>query len=138
MVRGNRQWLGLLSDLDAKLVPVFNCNPPADLGQTCEPQAHDGTMVSYISDDHRGILVYDPQSKNNLPHWYTYRNQLFKGPTTLISMLANLFFTDPWGIGPGPNLSDATGAVYQYSKDGVLRWVMDSGMFPEWHRRVAG
>ena len=24
---------------DGKLVPVFNCNPPPELGQTCEPQA---------------------------------------------------------------------------------------------------
>ena len=30
-------WVAYLTP-DAKLVPVFNCNPPADLSQTCEPQ----------------------------------------------------------------------------------------------------
>jgi hypothetical protein len=49
---------------DAKLVPVFNCNPPADLGQTCEPQGtrwYDGKL--YLTTRHRGILVYDPETK---------------------------------------------------------------------------
>jgi hypothetical protein len=30
-------WVSYLTP-DAKLVPVFNCNPPQELGQTCEPQ----------------------------------------------------------------------------------------------------
>src|SRR5215831_15905967 len=29
-----------------------------------------------------------------------------------------------------PNLTDQTGAVYLYSRDGMLRKVMDSGLFP--------
>ena len=73
-------WVSYLTP-DAKLVPVFNCNPPPDLGQTCEPQGtrwHDGKL--YLATRHRGILVYDPQSKQVSTLVYTYRNQLFKGP----------------------------------------------------------
>ena len=56
---------------------------------------------------------------------------MFKGPNDLdFDAEGNLFFTDPWGTGPGPNLTDQTGAVYQYSRDGMLRKVMDSGLFP--------
>ena len=80
---------------------------------------------------HRGILVYDPQTQELKTLVYTYRNQLFKGPNDLdFDAEGNLFFTDPWGTGPGPNLTDQTGAVYQYARDGMLRKVMDSGLFP--------
>jgi gluconolactonase len=124
-------WVSYLTP-DAKLVPVFNCNPPADLGQTCEPQGtrwHDGKL--YLTSRHRGILVYDPQTKQVSTLVYTYRNQLFRGPNDLdFDAEGNMFFTDPWGSGPGPNVSDRTGVVYQYSRDGVLRRVMDSGSFP--------
>jgi gluconolactonase len=34
------------------------------------------------------------------------------------------------GHRPRPNLTDQTGAVYLYSRDGMLRKVMDSGLFP--------
>jgi gluconolactonase len=62
---------------------------------------------------------------------YTWRNQLFKGPNDLdFDAEGNLFFTDPWGTGPGPNMADRSGAVYQYSEDGVLRKVMDDLQFP--------
>ena len=124
-------WVSYLTP-DGQLVPVFNCNPPPELGQTCEPQGtrwHDGKL--YLTTRHRGILVYDPQTKEVKTLVYTYRNQLFKGPNDLdFDAEGNLFFTDPWGTGPGPNMSDRTGAIYQYSRDGVLRKVMDSGMFP--------
>ena len=39
-------WISYLTP-DGKLVPVVNCNPPDDLGQTCEPQGtrwHDGKL----------------------------------------------------------------------------------------------
>ncbi|HET7880689.1 MAG TPA: SMP-30/gluconolactonase/LRE family protein [Acetobacteraceae bacterium] len=124
-------WISYLTP-DGKLVPVVNCNPPPDLGQTCEPQGtrwHDGKL--YLTSRHRGILVYDPQSKQLSTLVYTYRNQLFKGPNDLdFDAEGNLFFTDPWGTGPGPSMSDHTGAVYQWSRDGILRKVMDSGSFP--------
>jgi gluconolactonase len=124
-------WVSYLTP-DGKLVPVFNCNPPPELGQTCEPQGTrwlDGKL--YLTTRHRGILVYDPQTKELKTLVYTYRNQLFKGPNDLdFDADGNLFFTDPWGTGPGPNLTDQTGAVYQYSRDGMLRKVMDSGLFP--------
>jgi hypothetical protein len=65
-------WISYLT-ADGKLVPVFNCNPPPDLGQTCEPQGtrwHDGKL--YLATRHRGILVYDPQSKQVSTLVYTY------------------------------------------------------------------
>jgi gluconolactonase len=113
-------------------VPGFNCNPPPELGQTCEPQGTrwlDGKL--YVVTRHRGVLTYDPQTKEVKTLVYTYRNQLFKGPNDLdFDAAGNLFFTDPWGTGPGPNLTDQTGAVYLYSRDGMLRKVMDSALFP--------
>jgi gluconolactonase len=113
-------------------VPVFNCNPPDELGQTCEPQGtrwKDGKL--YLTTRHRGILTYDPANKEVKTLVYTWRNQLFKGPNDLdFDAEGNLYFTDPWATGPGPNMSDQTGAVYQYSKDGVLRKVMDGLNFP--------
>jgi hypothetical protein len=115
-----------------KLNPVFNCNPPAELGQTCGPQGSrwlNGKL--YLTTRHRGILVYDPQTKELKSLVYAYLNQLFKGPNDLdFDAEGNLFFTDPWGTGPGPNMADRTGAVYQYSRDGALHKLMDSGMFP--------
>jgi gluconolactonase len=124
-------WISYLTP-DGKPVPVVNCNPPAELGQTCEPQGTrflDGKL--YLTTRHRGILVYDPQTKELKTLVYTYRNQLFKGPNDLdFDAGGNLFFTDPWGTGPGPNLTDQTGAVYLYSRDGMLRKIMDSGLFP--------
>src|SRR5207253_9207934 len=56
-------WISYLQP-DGKLVPVVNCNPPAEIGQTCEPQGtrfKDGKL--YLTTRHRGILVYDPQTK---------------------------------------------------------------------------
>ena len=56
-------WVSYLTP-DGKLVPVFNCNPPPELGQTCEPQGtrwFEGKL--YLTSRHRGILVYDPQTK---------------------------------------------------------------------------
>jgi gluconolactonase len=124
-------WVSYLTP-DGKVVPAFNCNPPPELGQTCEPQGTrwlDGKL--YLTTRHRGILVYDPQTKELKSLVYTYRNQLFKGPNDLdFDAEGNLFFTDPWGTGPGPNLTDQTGAVYLYGRDGMLRKVMDSGLFP--------
>src|SRR5215467_2001540 len=61
-----------------------------------------------------------------------YRFQLFKGPNDLdFDVEGNVYFTDPWATGPGPNASDRTGAVYQYSKDGMLRKIMDDLQFPD-------
>ena len=124
-------WVSYLTP-DGKLVPVFNCNPPPELGQTCEPQGtrwFEGKL--YLTTRHRGILVYDPQTKEVSTLVYTYRNQLFKGPTTSISMpratCSSPILGEPV---PGPSLTDQTGAVYQYSRDGMLRKVMDSGLFP--------
>src|SRR5205823_26540 len=124
-------WISYLQP-DGKLVPVVNCNPPEEIGMTYEPQGtrwKDGKL--YLTTRHRGILTYDPKSKELKTLVYTWRNQLFKGPNDLdFDADGNLFFTDPWATGPGPNASDRAGAVYQYSKDGVLRKVMDDLNFP--------
>jgi len=104
-------WISYLQP-DGKLVPVVNCNPPEDYGQTCEPQGtrwKDGKL--YLTTRHRGILTYDPQTKELKTLVYTWRNQLFKGPNDLdFDAEGNLYFTDPWATGPGPNASDRTGA----------------------------
>ena len=132
LVRGiGSGWTSYLTP-DGKLVPGFNCNPPEEIGQTCEPQGtrwKDGKL--YLATRHRGILIYDPKNKEVKTLVYTWRNQLFKGPNDLdFDADGNLFFTDPWATGPGPNMSDQSGAVYQYSRDGVLRKVMDGLNFP--------
>ena len=56
---------------------------------------------------------------------------MFKGSNDLdFDADANLLFTDPWVTGPGPSTADRTGAVYQYSRDGVLRKIIDDMLFP--------
>ena len=111
---------------------MVNCNPPDDYGQTCEPQGtrwKDGKL--YLTTRHRGILTYDPKTKELKTLVYTWRNQLFKGPNDLdFDAEGNLFFTDPWATGVGPGMNDQSGAVYQYSKDGILRRVIDNLHFP--------
>jgi gluconolactonase len=115
-----------------QLVPVFNCDPPPEFCFKCEPQGtrwHDRKL--YLTTRHIGIIVYDPQTKKFSPVVSTYRNQLFKGPNDLdFDADGNLYFTDPWGTGAGPDASDMTGAVYQYSKDGTLRRLISTGSFP--------
>src|SRR5579875_2330956 len=124
-------WVSYLTP-EGKLVPGFNCDPPADIGILCEPQGtrwHDGKL--YVPTRHLGILVYDPETKKLRSLVATYRNQLFKGPNDLdFDAEGNLFFTDPWGSGPGPDQADRSGAVYQLSKDGILRRVISTGYFP--------
>jgi gluconolactonase len=124
-------WVSYLTP-DAKLVPVFNCNPPPELGFACEPQGtrwHNGKL--YLTSRHLGILVYDPQTKKLSSLVAAYRNQLFKGPNDLdFDDQGNLYFTDPWGTGAGPDMADQAGAVFQYATDGVLRRIISTGHFP--------
>jgi gluconolactonase len=125
-------WVAYLTP-EGKLVPGFNCDPQADIGILCEPQGtrwHDGKL--YVPTRHLGILVYDPETKHFSSLVSTYRNQLFKGPNDLdFDAEGNLYFTDPWGTGPGPDDADRAGAVYQYSAtDKVLRRVISTASFP--------
>jgi gluconolactonase len=125
-------WIAYLTP-EAKLVPGFNCDPQGDIGILCEPQGtrwHDGKL--YVPTRHLGILVYDPETKHATPLVTTYRNQLFKGPNDLdFDAEGNLYFTDPWGTGPGPDEADRAGAVYQYSAtDKVLRRIISTASFP--------
>ena len=76
-------------------------------------------------------MVYDPQTKKLSSLVSAYRNQLFKGPNDLdFDAEGNLYFTDPWGTGPGPDSGDQAGAVYQYSTQGILRRIISTGQFP--------
>jgi gluconolactonase len=124
-------WVSYLTP-EGKLVPGFNCDPPAELGFKCEPQGtrwHDGKL--YLTTRHLGIMVYDPQTKKLSSLVGAYRNQLFKGPNDLdFDAEGNLYFTDPWGTGPGPDSVDEAGAVYQYSTQGILRRIISTGQFP--------
>ena len=124
-------WVSYLTPA-GKLVPAFNCDPPEEFGARCEPQGtrwHDGKL--YLTTRHIGIIVYDPQTKKFSPVVSTFRNQLFKGPNDLdFDADGNLYFTDPWGTGAGPDTPDTQGAVYQYSKDGILRRIISIGAFP--------
>jgi hypothetical protein len=107
-------WISYLTP-DGKLVPVVNCNPPAELGQTCEPQGsrwHDGKL--YLTSRHRGILVYDPQAKQLTTLVYTYRNQLFKAPTTSILMPRGICFSPICGE-PVPARTKRTALVRSIS-----------------------
>src|SRR5205809_2983673 len=67
-------WISYLQP-DGKLVPVVNCNPPEEIGMTCEPQGtrwKDGKL--YLTTRHRGILTYDPKTKELKTLVYTWRN----------------------------------------------------------------
>jgi gluconolactonase len=96
---------------DGKLVPLVNCNLPPELGQTCEPRGSrwlNGKL--YLTSRHRGILVYDRQTKELKTPVYTYCNHLFKGPNDLdFDAEGNLFFTDPWATVQGPTCRTAPG-----------------------------
>jgi gluconolactonase len=84
-----------------------------------------------VTTRHLGVLVYDPETKKLSSLVSTFHNELFKGPNDLdFDAEGNLYFTDPWGTGPGPDAADRTGAVYQYSKDGILRRIITTGSFP--------
>jgi gluconolactonase len=124
-------WISSLTP-EGKLVPGFNCDPPAELGFKCEPQGtrwHDGKL--YLTTRHLVIMLYDPQTKKLSSLVSAYRNQLFKGPNDLdFDAEGNLYFTDPWGTGPGPDSVDEAGAVYQYSTEGILRRIISTGQFP--------
>jgi sugar lactone lactonase YvrE len=75
-----------------------------------------GRRSSHREEDH----VCDPQTKEVQTLVYTDRYQLCKGPNDLdFDAEGNLFFTDPRASGPGPHMSDRSGAIYQYSRDGV-------------------
>ena len=66
---------------------------------------HDGKL--YVTTRHLGILVYDPETKKLSSLVSTFHNELFKGPNDLdFDAEGNLFFTDPWGTGPGPDAPD--------------------------------
>jgi len=54
-------WISYLAP-DGKLVPVVNCNPPPEIGQTCEPQGtrwHDGKLYLTTRHRHPGLRSAD-------------------------------------------------------------------------------
>jgi len=79
-------WVSYLTP-EGKLVPAFNCNPPAELGQTCEPQGtrwYNGKL--YLASRHRGILVYDRRRKRSKHSSTSIGTSSSKVPMTLTSM----------------------------------------------------
>jgi len=62
-------WISYLMP-DGKLVPVVNCNPPTELGQTCGPQGTRWLNKLYQTKELKTLV-------------YAYLNQLFKGPNDL-------------------------------------------------------
>ena len=103
MVCGHRQRLDFVFDARSQAGAGGQLQSAAEPGQTCEPQGTrwlDGKL--YLTTRHRGILVYDPQTKELKTLVYTYRNQLFKGPNDLdFDAGGNLFFTDPSDLARG-------------------------------------
>ena len=112
--------------------PASTAIPRQSSGSSVSRKARVGTTASCnLTTRHLGIMVYDPQTKKLSSLVSTYRNQLFKGPNDLdFDAEGNLYFTDPWGTGPGPDSPDEAGAVYQYSTEGILRRVISTGQFP--------
>src|SRR5438128_10839960 len=56
-------WVSYLTP-DGKLVPGFNCNPPRELGQTCEPQGtrwFEGKL--YVATGHPGLRPPDERAE---------------------------------------------------------------------------
>lgn len=79
-------WVSYLTP-DGKLVPVFNCNPPPELGQTCEPRGtrwFEGKL--YLTSRHRGILVFDPRPKRSRRWPIPTGTNCSKAPTISTSM----------------------------------------------------
>ncbi len=83
-------WVSYLT-ADGKLVPVFNCNPPSELGQTCEPQGARWYKRQALSDD-RGIAAYlvygttPMQAGGSRPHRLPTRTQYNWRPSPLIPL----------------------------------------------------
>jgi gluconolactonase len=130
VVRGDRRWVGFISEPGRQVGPGIQIAIPRLISvKPVSRRVRGGTTANSTS--RRGTAAFWSTTRRRSTLVYTYRNQLFKGPNDLdFDAEGNLFFTDPWGTGPGPSAADRTGAVYQYSHDGVLRRVMDSGSFP--------
>jgi gluconolactonase len=113
VVCADRHGLGFTPDARRQAGAGVQPQPAPEAGQDREPQGtrwHEGKL--YLTTRHRGILIYAPQTKELKTVAYAYRNQLFEGPNDLdFDAEGNLFFTDPWGGGPGFNMADRTGAV---------------------------
>jgi gluconolactonase len=140
VVRRHRQRLDLVPDVGRQACPGVQLLPAARIGPDLRVAGQRLARRQALPDyAHRGILTYDPQTKEVKTLVYTYRNQLFKGPNDLdFDADGNLFFTDPWATGPGPSTADRTDAVYQYSRDGVFAKDHRRHAVPERDRRVAG
>ena len=60
-------WISYLQP-DGKLVPVVNCNPPEEIGMTCEPQGtrwKDGKL--YLTTRHRGTRCQPSRASGQSP-----------------------------------------------------------------------
>jgi gluconolactonase len=123
-------WVSYLTPAK-QLVPVFNCNPPAEFGLKCAPQGtswHDGKL--YLTTRHIGIIVYDPQTKKFSSVVSAYRNQRFKGPNDLdFDADGNLISPIRGALALGRSQRHDR-AAYQYSKEGILRRIISTESVP--------
>ncbi len=125
---------------DAKLVPVFNCNPSGDIGPACEPQGtrwHDGKL--YVTTRHLGILVYDPDTKKLSSLVSTFHNELFKGPNDLdFDAEGEPVFHRPLGhrTRPGCGGQGRCGLSIFQGRDSAAHHL--HRQFPQRHRGFAG
>ena len=130
-----RDWqrLDLLPPPDGKLVPVVNCNPPDDYRPDLRAAGHALAGRQALPDDpaprHPGLRpenqgaedagLHLAQPAVQRPQRPRFRR---RGQPLLHRPVGDRAWTEP--------VRPVSGAVYQYSKDGILRKVMDDLNFP--------
>ncbi|SPO29096.1 uncharacterized protein UTRI_06045 [Ustilago trichophora] len=86
---------------------------------------HDGYML--IADYKRGLLLFDPKSKNVLPYLPRRNLECWKGVNDLvIDSNGCTYFTDQGQTG----MNDPTGAAYRLHPDGKLDQLISNGASP--------
>lgn len=86
---------------------------------------HDGYML--VTDYKRGLLLFDPKTKNVVPYLTRRNLECFKGINDLVvDSKGCVYFTDQGQTG----MSDPTGAVYRLHPDGKLDLLINNGVSP--------
>ncbi|THY54197.1 hypothetical protein D6C97_05817 [Aureobasidium pullulans] len=85
----------------------------------------DGKFV--VADHKKGLLLFDPSSKEISPLLTRNNLESFKGVNdVIIDSMNNIFFTDQGQTG----MTDQTGRVYRLGHDGRLDKLVDNGISP--------
>ncbi|TKY84708.1 hypothetical protein EX895_005788 [Sporisorium graminicola] len=86
---------------------------------------HDGYML--VTDYKRGLLLFDPKTKQVLPYLPRRNLECWKGINDLVvDSKGCVYFTDQGQTG----MSDPTGAAYRLHPDGKLDCLLDNGVSP--------